>query len=135
MRLQQLRISAFALLVGLVTSVAFADAPAKLNVYPPDVDLTTVRDRQSMIVQAAYSDGITRDVTEQATFALANTEVARLAGNVVLPVADGETVLKVEFEGKTVEIPVVVKQATADPPVSFNETRAPIPRGLALPAS
>ncbi|HEV3416826.1 MAG TPA: hypothetical protein VG056_08445, partial [Pirellulales bacterium] len=32
--------------------------PAEILVYPLDVDLTTARDRQSLIVQARYSDGI-----------------------------------------------------------------------------
>jgi hypothetical protein len=67
MRLHQSRITTFALLIAVATQVAAADAPkpAKINVYPADVQLTTVRDRQSLIIQAEYADGITRDVTAE----------------------------------------------------------------------
>ena len=41
---------------------------ADVRVYPPDVELSTARDRQSMIVQATYADGVTRDVTDEVTF-------------------------------------------------------------------
>ena len=35
--------------------------PTKINVDPVDVSLKTSRDRQSIIVQAVYPGGITRD--------------------------------------------------------------------------
>ena len=35
----------------------------KLDVFPPAVNLTSARDRQAVVVQATYADGITRDVT------------------------------------------------------------------------
>ena len=38
-------------------------ALAKLEVFPPDINLSTARDRQSVVVQATFADGITRDVT------------------------------------------------------------------------
>ena len=34
-----------------------------LEVFPAEINLTTARDRQSIVVQATYADGITRDVT------------------------------------------------------------------------
>ena len=40
-----------------------------LEVFPPDVNLDTARDRQSFVVQATYADGITRDVTAEAKVA------------------------------------------------------------------
>ena len=39
----------------------------RLEVFPPEINLTTARDRQSIVVQATYADGITRDVTDEAT--------------------------------------------------------------------
>src|ERR1700722_18725300 len=39
---------------------------AEIQVSPPDVQLTTARDRQSLVVQARFADGITRDVTTEA---------------------------------------------------------------------
>src|SRR5262249_25265493 len=94
--------------------------------YPPDIDLTTVRDRQSLVVQASFADGLTRDVTAEAKFTLANPALARLDANVVHPVADGATELKVEFGGKTVAVPVKVKDAEADRPISFKLDVMPV---------
>ena len=39
--------------------------PAALRVYPSQVSLTTARDSQSIVVQAEYANGITRDVTDK----------------------------------------------------------------------
>ena len=63
---------------------------AKLEVFPPDVNLTTARDRQSLVVQATYADGITRDVTAEATLTLANPALVRRDGHTFYPVADGD---------------------------------------------
>jgi hypothetical protein len=101
-------------------------APESINVYPPDVNLTTVRDRQAVIVQAVYASGITEDVTDAAKYSLPDSSLARLETNVLYPVADGNTELKVEFGGHTVSLPVVVKDAIADPPVSFQLDIMPI---------
>ena len=49
--------------------VAIPSALARLEVYPADMNLSSSRDRQSIVVQAIYADGITRDVTAQATIA------------------------------------------------------------------
>ena len=55
-------------------------ALAKLDVYPADMNLSSSRDRQSIVVQATYADGITRDVTAQATIAVQNPEFVRRDG-------------------------------------------------------
>src|SRR5436309_9921998 len=80
-----------------------------LTVYPPDVRLATSRDRQSFIVQASYADGITRDVTGEATITLSNTGLAKLVGNVLTPAADGSGEMTASFDGQTVKVPVTVK--------------------------
>jgi hypothetical protein len=101
-------------------------AAVSINVYPPNIHLTTVRDRQSVIVQAVYSSGITQDVTDQAKYSLANAAHARVDANVLYPVADGNTELKVEFGGHSATLPVVVKDAQADPAISFQLDVMPI---------
>ncbi|HEV8068749.1 MAG TPA: DUF1549 domain-containing protein [Planctomycetaceae bacterium] len=100
--------------------------PAEILVYPPDVDLTTARDRQSLIVQARYSDGITRDVTTDAKFTLANAKLARIDKQTLYPVADGKTQLDVEYAGHKVTLPVTVKNAKTDPPISFKLDVMPV---------
>src|SRR5690606_37769238 len=51
-----------------------------LAAYPPDINLTTARDRQAFIVVATRPDGVTLDVTKQATATLANPALAKLEG-------------------------------------------------------
>jgi hypothetical protein len=108
------------------TSQVTAPVPESIKVYPPDVNLTTARDRQSVIVQAVYASGVTADVTDSASFALADASLARLDANVLYPVADGNTELKVEFAGQSVSLPVIIKDATADPPISFRLDVMPV---------
>jgi hypothetical protein len=124
-----------ALLLGVIAANAFADeakpaaAPAALtaiNVFPSDVNLTTIRDRQSLIVQAAYADGITRDVTAESKFTVANAQLVRLDGNVLYPSTDGATELTVSFGGKQVMVPIKVARASDDPLISFKVDVMPI---------
>ena len=103
-----------------------APSPAAINVYPADVHLTTLRDRQSLIVQAAYADGITRDVTKDAKFTLSNDALASVEGNVLRPKADGTAELKVEYAGLVVNLPLTVQNAAADPPISFKLDVMPV---------
>ena len=127
MRLKTTAIHASCLMTTVLLLTAPANAqdaaakPASIRVNPADVHLTTVRDRQSIIVQAVYPNGITRDVTEQAKFTTANTALIRQEKNVFFPLADGTTEMKVEYGGHTVTVPVVVAQATADPAISFQQ--------------
>ena len=115
------------LILGLA-STALADevALSKLEVFPNDINLTTARDRQSVVVQATYVDGITRDVTGQATFTPANPALVRRDGFVLRPTADGETTLDVVFGGQTVKVPVKVAQASITPPLSFRLDVMPV---------
>src|SRR5262249_36719447 len=100
--------------LALIASLGFAArgaAPAltKIEVSPPEVNLLSARGKQLFVVQATYGDGITRDVTTQAKASIADSKLAKLKKNVILPVGDGETKLTVEFGGKSVSVPVKVK--------------------------
>ena len=130
---------ALAALVAIVTASTAAESqpdsknpasaarvPVSIRVYPPNIDLTTARDHQSVIVQSVFDDGVTEDVTDQATFAIADPAPARLESNLIYPIADGSTELKVEFAGRQVTLPVVVKDAGSQPPVSFKLDVMPI---------
>ena len=128
MRLQLSRITTLALLISALTQVASGEAPkpAQINVYPADVQLTTVRDCQSLIVQAEYPDGITRDVTAEAKFTVSNGDFVRLDKNVLYPKADGAAELTVEYAGFAVKVPVEIQRATEDPAISFKLDVMPI---------
>jgi hypothetical protein len=120
---------AAALAPAVATAAAPAPAPPKpteILVYPPDVQLTTARDRQSLIVQARYADGITRDVTTDAKLTLADAKLARFEKQTLYPVADGKTQLDVDYAGLKVTLPVTVKSAKVDPPISFKLDVMPV---------
>ncbi len=115
---------------GTLPDQVFAPAPqaplVSLAVYPPEISLTTTRDRQSIVVQATYADGITRDVTGQCNFALADSQLARRTGATYYPLADGSTTLTVAYGGKSLTLPFAVKQAKTTTPLSFRLDVMPV---------
>jgi hypothetical protein len=117
--------------LGLARSVPAA-APASqaeitsLEVFPPAVSLTNAPDRQSVVVQALHADGITRDVTAEATMSLANPALVRREGSTLFPAADGATTLSVSFGGRNASVPVEVAGVANDPPLSFRLDVMPV---------
>jgi len=116
-------VSAFAL--GTL-SLAAAPALTDVKVFPADVNLTTRQDRQSLIVQAIYADGVTRDVTAETRFTLANPSLAKLDRFTLTPLADGQTELKVKFQDRTLTVPVKVERAKTGEPISFIRDVMPV---------
>jgi hypothetical protein len=98
----------------------------ELKVYPQDVNLSCKQDRQSIVVQAAYKDGATRDVTSEATFTPANPSLVRIDRGLISPLVDGKTEIAVRFEGRTVNLPVSVERAQLERPISFKLDVMPI---------
>jgi hypothetical protein len=113
------------LLLASATSIQ-AIAPVSIAVFPPDVNVQSARGKQRIIVQASYADGITRDVTAQAKVTISDPKIAKIVNLEVLPVGDGKCSIAVEFEGKTTQVPVDVKDATKDRPISFKLDVMPI---------
>ena len=101
------------------SALAFAEdaKPTKIDVFPPDVSLKTLRDRQSLVVQATYPSGITRDVTSDAKFTLSNGKLCKFENQTLFPAADGATEVVIEYGGHSVKVPVKVEQAAADRPI------------------
>jgi hypothetical protein len=95
-------------------------------VFPSDIELTGARDRQLVVVQATYADGITRDVTGDAEIVAGDAALVRREGNTFWPVADGGTALTVRFGGQEVTVPVKVAQAAVTPPLSFRLDVMPV---------
>ena len=121
-------LSLFALVI--VPSLAAAqETPSpwqRLDVYPPNVSLETLRDSQSFIAVATRADGVTLEVTGESEIALASDGIARLEGHVLYPAADGETQLTVRFAEHEASIPVRVVQAQEDRPISFRLDLMPV---------
>jgi hypothetical protein len=97
-----------------------------LQVYPPGVSLTSASDRQAIVVQATYADGITRDVTTEAALTLDRPEFVQREGATLRPGRDGDTTLHVAFAGRTADVPVKVSGAELHPPISFRLDVMPV---------
>src|SRR6185503_17912971 len=118
-----LYVVAFALpLLGFAKTPALTD----LKVFPADVNLKTRQDRQAIVVQAIFADGITRDVTSQSSYSVANKSLVKFEKFTLTPVADGLTELKVKFQGKALTVPVKVENAKTEEPISFTLDVMPV---------
>ena len=97
-----------------------------IEILPPDINLESVRDSHKAIVMARFADGTTRDVTKNANLTITNAKLAKLDGDVLLPLEDGTTEVTASLGGKTAKVPLVVKDAKKDRPVSFKLDIMPI---------
>jgi len=100
--------------------------PASITVSPADIQLTSQRDRQSIVVQAVMPNGLTRDVTTECQIAIGDSAFIRQEGQTFHPVADGATSLTVTLGEHTVDVPVTVSNATVNPPLGFRLDIMPI---------
>jgi len=122
------RFRALLLLICLLAPQARADSVAySLEVEPPFIVLNGGSSRQQLAVTLTQADGTLRDVTAQCRFVALPDGVASVApGGVVLPVADGQTMLQVSFQGQTAEVDVRVERASWSRAVSFRTDVAPL---------
>ncbi|WP_437194410.1 DUF1549 domain-containing protein [Planctomicrobium sp. SH527] len=117
---------AWTLVVGLTAQCALAAELVELRVFPKNVQLTSKRAYQSVVVQGVYDDGLTRDLTSKATWTLGDGNLARREGNTLFPTADGKTELTLSVDSKSEKIPVVIEKNAVDRPISFNLDVMPI---------
>ena len=115
----------YALTLTLLFASSAIAAPS-LKVFPDAISLETARDHQSIVVQLAQDDGITRDVTGDAQLTLGDASFATLDKNVLRPAADGSTTLIVKLGDQSVSVPVTVKDAKTDRSISFKLDVMPI---------
>src|SRR3954467_1643608 len=97
--------------LALGASAALADTAPPFSVFPDSVNLNTSRDAQSIGVQVARPDGVTLHVTDKSTFAPSDAKLVKIDGHVVHPQADGAGTINVTYDGKTVSVPLAVKDA------------------------
>ena len=114
------------LALSVAASAVIAPAARDFEVFPAEVNLKFARDRQTIVVRATEPNGVHRDVTAEAKFTLVDSAKAKVTNAVVSPLADGETKIKVEWNGKSAELPVKVEQALVDQPISFRLDVMPI---------
>ncbi|HYT91080.1 MAG TPA: DUF1553 domain-containing protein [Gemmataceae bacterium] len=98
-----------------------------LTVYPAKVSLDGPRDEQRLGVLGDYADGRAWDLSRTAKYASSNPAIATItAQGLVQGIRDGAAVITVEAGGKTATVPVQVRRATADVPVSFAREIIPV---------
>jgi hypothetical protein len=109
-----------------VWSLSAAPALTDLHCYPTNVNLTSAKSTQRLVVQATYADGITRDVTAEASFRLTNPKLVGFDHANLFPAGDGQTELRVSYKGRILAIPITVSNATNQPPISFKLDVMPV---------
>ncbi|MEN8773422.1 MAG: PSD1 and planctomycete cytochrome C domain-containing protein [Akkermansiaceae bacterium] len=99
---------------------------ASIAVYPSSVTLETKRDFHKLIILATDKNAVTRDVTSSVKFTIADPSLTRVEGSTLFPIKDGATTVKINFRGKELTVPIVVKDAIEDRRVSFQQDVVPV---------
>jgi hypothetical protein len=111
----------------MTAAPAPADTQGTLAVYPSAVRLDTRDDTQRVVVALTQPDGVTRDVTAQATYALSPENIATLTDAKHLTAASkGEAKLAISFDGLSCEAQVTVVETAKVRPISFRNDIEPV---------
>lgn len=109
-----------------VVGQAHAGTKAALHVYPDKVALESARDPERLVVVVERPDGVTLDVTREATIAVEPPELAGWDGEKFTPKSNGEGHVGVRYEGMAVRVPLKVANAGVNPPISFRNDLEPV---------
>ena len=96
-----------------------------LEVWPKSISLSNANDRQSIVAQLVYSNGVTIDVTDRVK-ATPIKPLVKLVGGYWLPIANGETQLTLKVADHDQRIPVKVSGVSEKPPISFINDVMPV---------
>ena len=116
----------FVLVSGLMALLVSSAQAASIAVYPSEARLEHQLDTQRLTVVLTRDDGVTVDVTAQASLAFAADGIAAWNAGTLAPVADGDTTATVTFESHTASVPVKVVNSTTIPPASFRNDVLPV---------
>lgn len=98
----------------------------KIEAFPSSVQLETAADFHQVRVMATFADASTRDISRQVKFTLADPSLAALSDGILTPLKDGSTTLQIDYRGLQASVPVSIKNATTERPVSFQLDVMPI---------
>ena len=112
-------------LVLAFTSIANA-ATARLDLFPPEIQLRTNTARQQVVVVATRPDGVTEDVTAKAKLTAADARIAAVENAVLRPLANGQTTLRAEYDGQAATTTLAVTDVAVTPPISFRHDVMPV---------
>ncbi|MCA9298289.1 MAG: hypothetical protein KDA28_04440, partial [Phycisphaerales bacterium] len=116
-------------LAAMMLSLVAVKSPAtgsSVEVHPSSVTLDGLRDRQRLIASATDLKGITRDVTADLVWTVTDPAIAQVSSGVVLPLGDGETTLTSSYDGVALTVPLTVRRASEDAPLSFELDVLPV---------
>lgn len=105
--------------VCLVAATSQPVPQGKLEVVPTAIELQSARDFQRIAARLVEPSGITRDITSDVQITAADPALLAASANKLTPIADGSTTVNIAAADQTVSVPVTIKQAKADRPVSF----------------
>ncbi|GIX04349.1 MAG: surface protein [Planctomycetaceae bacterium] len=111
---------------SMASSWAQSAELTEIAVFPPEVALTTALDRQTVVVQARYSHGITRDVTSESSWHVEHPELVKVDNFTLYPLQNGSTQLRVSFGGHSVTVPIRIERAEQIRPISFRLDVMPV---------
>ena len=110
-------------LIGLLWAIplAAADAPAvSLHVYPEAAELTGAGASQQWIVVGKTADGREVDLTDRASWSVADPAIAALRdGARAYSLTDGETLVRAELDGQSAQATLRVSGSDEEKPFSF----------------
>ena len=99
---------------------------SRLVAYPKQISLDRHRDSQDVVVQCHLPDGSTQDVSVLARKEIVQPRIARLSQGFVEPLADGQTELKIEYQGMVCQIPINVTRFNEPVGLRFRNDVLPI---------
>jgi hypothetical protein len=97
-----------------------------LTLFPPRISLNGPRDEQRLGVLGEYSDGEHRDLSRVAWYRSSAPEIARVEGDIIRPVGDGEASISVAYGGQTATVPVRIQGVATETPVNFTREVVPV---------
>src|SRR5579872_6048993 len=99
--------------IALTPHLARAADYVEVSVDSPRVVLRGPTARYSLLVTGRTADGQLIDLTQKSQFQSLDGKIATTSNNVIRPVADGATTIRVEVDGKRLEVAVKVEDAKA----------------------
>lgn len=94
--------------------------PVRLEVFPPQIVLRGPRDAVQLVVTGHYRDGALRDLTHAARYIVEDPAVVQVRDGSVEPLSDGTTHIQLRAGSLAARVPVEVRDAGSQPPVSFH---------------
>jgi hypothetical protein len=93
--------------------------PERIEVFPPTLKLSGVREQMQFVVTGFYADGTVQDLTRVAQFQTNNADVVAIESSVARPKGDGSAEITVVAGGKEAKLAVEVARQGEAQPVSF----------------